>query len=194
MTTTRFTRRLAAFGAILLLSGAVGAQEPQLSTDRVPGPTSKGCTITTTYLKGNVDNFASPADPTTQSPALAQFLQPLNPAGFDVDQPNHNIGQSFALCSCEICSAKLEIRVRIVSAKDVYPNDGYYVGVAPFTPALTVAKALIWQDGNLNPKTITVNLNPQQLAKLCAANSKFLDVYVQDDTVVDWMRLTITHP
>jgi hypothetical protein len=180
----------------MLVSVAVFAQEaPATATFGAGASVVSGCTVTTTILKGKTDNFASPADPTWAGPALTQYLSTRNPVGFDVDQVNHYVGQSFPVCACETCSAKLEIRVRIAAQKDTYPNDSYVIGLAPFNPNQIAATAHIWDDGNLNPKTVTVDLDPKKLSQLlCANKSQWLDVIVQDDTVVDWMRLTITHP
>ena len=88
--------------------------------------------------------------------------------------------------------------MRITKTRDIFANDGITVGVAPFGAngqGFQIASVSPWASGsNLNPKVVTINLDPQKVAKACAANNHWLDVYVQDDTVIDFMRLTVTHP
>jgi hypothetical protein len=177
--------------ATLTLAPLALAQAPMRD-----GNVARKCSITTVYLKGVNDNFASPADPTHPSPALAAFIANLHPVGYDVDQPNHAFGDSFRLCACETCSARLEIRVKKTSHADNPKNDDIYVGVAPFATGQRIVDGRIWTtDSPEPPKTLTYDLDPAKLsALLCHEREPWLDVYIEDDTVVDWMRLTITHP
>jgi hypothetical protein len=49
--------------------------------------------------------------------------------------------------------------------------------------------------GDPNEKTLIINLPAAALNQvLCGGHASFLDVYIQDDTIVDWMRLTVQHP
>ena len=169
----------------LILASVASAQtiQPQ---ERANGPVSK-CTITTVQTKTNA----------TPSPQLTTYLSTLHPAGYNVTQPNHNFGDSFHVCVCEVCSAKLEIRVAQTTPRDLPGNDGYTVGIAPFSsPADKIASGTIWPSNNSSApaKTITINLNPQQLTHFLCGNKGWLDVYVEDDTTVLWTRLTTTHP
>lgn len=179
--------------AMFTLAPLVLAQVPAIDGNAV---VARKCSITTVYLKGLNDNFAAPADPTHPSPALATFLTNLHPVGYDVDQPNHAFGDSFRLCACETCSARLEIRVKKTTQPDNPKNDDIYVGVAPFGPGQRIVDGRIWStDAPEPPKTLTYDLDPAKLsALLCREHEPWLDVYIEDDTVVDWMRLTITHP
>ena len=185
--------------ATLLITGIASAQvASKAPVDLAPPRPQARCTITTTYNKGNADNFAAPSDPTTPSPALAAFVANLHPVGYDVDQPNHAFADSFRLCACETCGAKLEIVVKKTTQRDTPSNDDIYVGVAPFASGQRIVDGRIWTNDNPEaPKTLTYSLDPQKFAELICRlppNDRWLDVYIEDDTVVDSMRLTITHP
>lgn len=86
--------------------------------------------------------------------------------------------------------------MRHTTPADVWNNDNYTVGIAPFGAGQVIATGQIWNGPNdLAPKTITIPLSGQALSKLlCTSKSQFLDVVVQDDTTIDWMRLTIQQP
>ena len=190
------TRRILITLLALLCAAATAlAQQPA----NVPPPPLNGhCTRTTVDLEGLQDNFGGPSEPTTPSPALQAYLATHNGVGYDTAQPNHHVGESFLVCPCEACGAKLEIRVRHTNPLDVWNNDNYTVGIAPFASSQNqvIATGQIWNGpGDTAPKTITVALSGQALSKLlCGSKSQFLDVVVQDDTTVDWMRLTIQQP
>ena len=176
--------KLIAVSSVILMSGSAMAQKP----DAVDAVQQKRCTTTTVYFK-------SAPMPTTPSPQLAAFLAPLHPVGYGVDQPNHAFGDSFRVCGCETCGGKIEIGVRKTSAGDNPLNDDYYVGLAPFGPR--VVDGRVWSAGDGASKTLTVNLPAAALNKvLCSEKGcpLWLDVYVEDDTVVDWIKLTILHP
>lgn len=185
-------RMLAAICGIAILTAAAFAQPAAAPT---PGPV-KGCTTTTVYVHGQMDNFGGGPDPTTPSPALAAFLAPLHPATYDVGQPNYNFGDSFQICGCKTCGGTLEIGVRKTNPVDIPLNDGITVGVAPFTGPRVVSQ-LVWAANDPPSKTLTINLDPAKLNEvLCAqrTSTPWLDVYIQDDTVVDYIKLTILHP
>src|SRR5437763_17012741 len=141
--------------ASLILMSAASAQEVQAPpVDGIP----KKCTITTVQTK----SVATP------SPQMQALLSKLHPAGYNNTQPNHNFGDSFRVCLCEICTAKLEIRVAHTTPIDLATNDGYDVGIAPFGnggQGVLIANGNVWPAGGSNAeKTITINLNTQQLA------------------------------
>lgn len=176
----------------LMLAATTQTTDAQEAIAVPPPPFPQKCTITTVQTKTNA----------TPSPQLQTMLSALHPAGYNVTQPNHNFGDSFRVCACEICSAKLEIRVGQTTPRDLSGNDAYNIGIAPFSGpnGVTIANGTIWPSNNsaAPDQTITVNLNPQQLSRLLCDNKNnpqhYLDVYVQDDTVVKWTRLTTTHP
>jgi len=183
-------KRTSIFIIILaIIASAAWAQAPDV--DR------KKCTTTTTYIHGLQDNFAPGPDPTTPSPALAAYLGPLaNPATYDYNAPNNHFGDSFRICGCKTCGGTLEVRVRHTNSTDIGSNDGITVGAAPFNGPRAVS-ALVWAAGDPPVKTLTFNLDPGKLAEiLCAQkpDSQWLDVYVQDDTTIDYIKLTLYHP
>jgi hypothetical protein len=178
-------KKMAILGTLILATFA-SAQVPP--PNEIDGAARK-CTITTVQTKSTL----------TRSPQLQTYLNALHPAGYNLDSPNHNFGDSFRVCLCEVCSATLEIRVKQTTQADIPDNDGYTVGVAPFGhggQGSIIANGNVWPAGGGNAeKTITINFNPQQLTRLlCAGKDHWLDVYVQDDTIVKWTRLTTTHP
>jgi hypothetical protein len=185
--------------AVILLAGSALAQTPVARTDTVAVPGAR-CPVTTTIELGIADNFVGP-EPAHPSPALTTFLASLHAVGYDVDQPNHAFGDSFRLCACEFCSAKLEIRVKKTTQRDNPANDDIYVGVAPFGTGQRIIDGRIWTNDNPEaPKTLTYTFTPAQLAQFTQltchqpTGARSLDVYIEDDTVVDSMKLTITHP
>lgn len=168
---------------------------PAEATIGVPAPPK--CSITLTDVEGVVDNFGGGIDATTLSPALTAYLA-ANPPKSQYDQPgcDKHFGESFRLCTCENCGARLEIQVRKCGTpKPQQENDHWYVGIAPFTPALRVADGVVWAAGDPATKTLVIPLSRAQLTKvLCGNNSQWLDVYIQDDTIVDSMKLIIQQP
>src|SRR5437762_5433912 len=121
----------AALIAVVLFSFAIVAQERE---SILPPPIdNKECLGSEVIFHGKPDNFGGGPDATTPSPALAAMLSTLHPATYDVDLPNKNFGDSFRVCLCRACTAKVEIRVRKVSPPntDLPKNDAYSIGVAP---------------------------------------------------------------
>lgn len=181
---------------ILAAGLIVGSAFAQTAARPNNPPMKAECTTTTTYIHGLQDNFTGGPEPTTLSPALAAFLAPLaNPATYDYQKPNNHFGDSFQICGCRTCGGTLEIRVQRTNPPNGSDNDGITVGVAPFNAK--IISAVIWAAGDPPVKTLTFNLDPGTLNDiLCAqkTNSPWLDVYVQDDTTVDFIKLTILHP
>jgi hypothetical protein len=178
---------------------ALGAQtttiKPAEASIGVPSPPK--CSITLTDVEGIQDNFSGGIDATTLSPALTAYLA-ANPPKSQYDEPgcDKHFGESFPLCTCETCGARLEIRVRKCGTTvKLQDNDHWFVGIAPFTPGLRVADGVVWAPGDPQTKTLTIPLSAAQLTKvLCGNKSQWLDVYIQDDTIVDSMKLVIQQP
>ena len=174
------------------LAMTLAAQEERKAIPS-PQPIVSKCSITVTDVEGIPDNFGGTAEATTPSPALAAFL--IAPTRqYDGTGCDKRFGESFRLCTCETCGAKLEIQVRRCSP-GAGSNDGYTVGIAPFTPGKRVTDGLVWAAGDPLTKTLTIPLSAADLTKvLCGNKSQWLDVYIQDDTIVDSMKLTILQP
>jgi hypothetical protein len=193
----RIAMFLLSLSATALMAQTTAQTTPAVSQERaiIPPVVASKCTITTTDLEGVVDSFAPGIDPTSLSPALTAFLT-ANPPKSQYDEPgcDKHFGESFRLCTCETCGGRLEIQVRKCSSTLV-SNDGYVIGVAPFGPNQRVVQGQVWAPGDPNTKTLVIQLpNPQLSQVLCANNTQWLDIYIQDDTIVDWARLTVLHP
>jgi hypothetical protein len=153
------------------------------------------CSVVTVYTHGQMDSFALPVDATTPSAALATFLG-ASISKYDTASCNQHFGDSFPIGSClncKYCGAKVEIHLKPCGS-DQPENDDYAIGVAPFTPALTLASGRIWPAG-VKPaeKILVVNIPADKLNQVFCNGRKppTLDVYVEDDTIVDWVRVTV---
>ena len=184
---------------ILLSLWAVAAMAQtegrQAASKPGPVPVLLKCSITTIDVEGVNDGFAGGLDPTSTSAALTAFLAAIPPRSqYDETGCDKKFGETFRLCGCETCGARLEIRVRRC-APNAGSNDGYTVGVAPFGAGKKVASGLVWAPGDGLTKTLFIPLAAADLNKvLCGNHVTELDVYVQDDTIVDYMQLTVQQP
>lgn len=156
-------------------------------------PDAGSCSVTTSYLHGAMDAFAAPVDATTPSAALLAFLGPTR-SQYDTPGCNRHFGDSFQLATClrcKFCGAKVEIHLKPCNGNA--SNDNYTIGVAPFGTAGTIASGRIWPSGTPAETTLTIDLPASNLNQLFCKGKKqpTLDVYIEDDTIVDWVRLTI---
>ncbi|HEU4886278.1 MAG TPA: hypothetical protein VFV49_00220 [Thermoanaerobaculia bacterium] len=158
-------------------------------------PIVSPCSITTTDVEGRIDNFAGGLEPTSTSAALTAFLAAIPPRSqYDETGCDKKFGETFRVCTCETCGGQLEIRVRRC-APNAGSNDGYTIGIAPFGPGKKVTGGTVWAPSDGLTKTLVIPLSATDLNKvLCGNHASELDVYIQDDTIVDWMRLTLQHP
>ena len=165
------------------------------------GPCPTDCNpqrrITICYEAGRIDNFNAIVDPTTIRPyfnALLATIPPVKP--FDSPAVNARFGHTFGKLPCGIVGATLEVKLR--AENDIPQNDsinlqwqgaGWGWG--------SVISALPGSGGTWNPgQTNTVVLN---LAALPGGGSLLpfmnitnaLDVYLQDDTSIDYAKLTL---
>jgi len=153
------------------------------------------CAVTTSILHGKMDSFAPPDDPTSPSAALLTFLGATR-SQYDTPGCNRHFGDSFPIASClqcKFCGGKVEIHLKPCNDSDP-TNDDYVVGVAPFGAANTIASGRIWPTGTPAETTLVIDLPADKLNMLFCKGKKrpsTLDVYVEDDTIVDWVRVTI---
>jgi hypothetical protein len=144
------------------------------------------------YTVGNTDNFAG-VDPATLSPALNTFFVGKPRRNFDDGGPDKGFGQSFQLNACKICAATLELRIKDEQRNGLSSNDAVTVGVAPFTVRFG-SLGPIWNSTDPLAKTILVPLSAAALNSYIMTNVTgqwWLDVYLQDDTSVDYAKLTV---
>ena len=156
-------------------------------------PCTRG--ISSSITAGINDNLAPPFEPTFQSPNLALWISnnALNIKHFDDPTLNRYVAHSFSLddyrpCGARICRAQLLVRV-CNNGNDIWTNDFLHVGTTDssgvFTPFIS---QMIWSSPiEVNQcKTVIVPISPFTLIGL--AN---LDIAIQDDTIVDYMRLDL---
>lgn len=208
-------------GLILVAVLGVSAQQVT-STIAPPRPTPPVCPITTIYQGGVADNFGGGPDAAVWSPALTTFLSGKATKQYDDPACDKWLGQSFRIvkgCICEgICSATLEVTYKSCGSS-LDCNDSIQIGQAPFGAGAIVNAQLYppgctTGGGGTDPNTDTVaseqrkaltagtpvtksfRIDPGKLKELCAKTPGaffWLDVAIQDDTIVDSMRLIITH-
>ena len=148
------------------------------------------------------DNFAAPLEPTSMSPGLAQFITQhyptIKPRQFDEPGCDRPFAMSCKLKKCCISYMKLEIRMKKEGCQ--YCNDAIYVGVAPFagpnmylfnylwcnppcsTPCNTAASPIT--------KTYVIPVAAHNAA-LCTPGDRWLDIFIQDDTNIDYVKLYV---
>jgi hypothetical protein len=141
-----------------------------------------------------MDAFATPDDPTTPSGALMTFLGPTR-SQYDTPGCNRHFGDSFPIAAClrcKFCGAKVEIHLKPCNDSDP-TNDNYVIGVAPFGVGGTIASGRIWPTGTPAETTLVIDLLADKINRLLCKHKgpRTLDVYVEDDTIVDWIRVTI---
>jgi hypothetical protein len=179
------------------------------------------CRITTTYQGGTADNFTLGPDPRVWSPALATYATGKPSRQYDEKACDKFLGESFLINKCQICetlcAAELEIRYK-PSNCGLDCNDTFTVGQAPFNGTGSVVTtgqlyspcvptppdtSTSLPDGRLKatttPGAAVTQRFPLDVAKLKALCAKtpgsafWLDVIVQDDTNVDYIKLILTH-
>ena len=139
------------------------------------------------------DAFSPPGNPVTLSPALAASLSGKPLKGYDDSRVNMVFADSFRLRNCRVCYATLEISVR--HDQDAWTNDMLYVQAAPYSPSgVSFIYTGIWNPTTPNPKTLTLALPTAALNNHLFSTSTmptFLDVFAQDDTDFDYVKLSV---
>jgi hypothetical protein len=163
-------------------------------------------------LAGVDDNFstANGVEATSPSPKLKSVLAGAHLANFDTAVPNMGIAHTFQLPRCgSIVGAKLEFRARPLP--DNPSNDAIDLGFstlpgfprwsawfgggnAPTSPSLQVP---VW-GSTTAAKVFTLDLAAlptvgSTISLLSAVQTnRYLDFYVEDDTSIDYVKLTYT--
>ncbi|MDT4968761.1 MAG: hypothetical protein QOJ64_3498 [Acidobacteriota bacterium] len=148
------------------------------------------------------DNFSSPGNPVSLSPALATYLSGKPLKGYDDSRTDTVFADSFKLRSCKVCYATLELGVRhgpgnYVPNAPNFSNDKIFAGAGPFSLSqIFMGSANIWSSTNPVSKPLTLVTTGTGLSNLnnylfTTTNSPTLDVVAQDDTEFDYAKLTV---
>lgn len=148
-----------------------------------------------TILAGLVDALNPPFDATYKTPAFLAAFAGIPFKDFDDKQYDRAVGHSFLLknikaCESKLCTAQLEIKL-CNYGKSKWDNDGLSIGTIENGKLNAWAYSVsLWnaQTDNGKCKTITVPINANVLS-----TKPTLDVYVQDDTAVDYIKLTLNY-
>ena len=60
-------------------------------------------------------------------------------------------------------------------------------------PSDTTRRNAVWRSGDPKTKTLNIELPRERIAAILARSPDWLDVWFQDETIVDWIRLTIVY-
>jgi hypothetical protein len=154
-----------------------------------------------TYRAGNMDNSAAPSDPALPSTALKAATPGAIFKNFDDPTINRFVGHTFTSLPANIVKAELEVRMKPGGSGSF--NDTINLAFMPANPVVAwgirmgdlpltswnrgdAAKTFIFDLSNLPPSG---SLLTDQLANLAA--KRYLDVVIQDDTTVDYIKLRI---
>ncbi len=158
-----------------------------------------------TYWGGAPDFYTGTIDPANVSPCMLSALPAAAFVGFDMPFNNLHVGHRFIGLPNNIGKAELIIRMK-PGPDPNSSNDSLLIGLAPgcapggflYTQPLALLPGAVpptggtWQQPGNGSTTFTLDLatlNPSFIAKL--NTDQYLDVVVQDDTVVDFMQLRI---
>lgn len=159
-----------------------------------PGP----CANTSVQTIGVADGFVPPETAPLRSAPLTAYLatQPGAEQGLDETGGNREFGASFRLGGGKPCTVQVEVGTR-VGLLPGSNNDRITIGGAPFTgtPGAPVFHAAqVWPASSTSPQTITVTLPASAVqAYVATASQPMIDVHIQDDTNVDFIRVTHTY-
>lgn len=148
-----------------------------------------------TITAGLNDNLALPTEPTFNS--LIKSVYPSPPYSykeFDDKTVNKMAGHSFILknykpCEGRGCGGELLVRVCNFN-RDLWTNDKIYVGTivgGKLNPFVYYGNIWSPKEGN-QCKDLKIPLTAAMLASMST-----LDVLIQDDTAIDYMKLTLKY-
>lgn len=158
----------------------------------------------TVLIGGQNDNYTAPNDPASRGAALNAAFPTAVWKDFDSASINSFVGYTFDRLPADIVCAQLEIHLRPTGFAD---NDILYLGLLPTpvggfawsTPLLELPGTGGNWDAPLNPAAFTLNLANLSATSSTPATSllaqlntdRRLDLLVQDDTQVDYVKLTL---
>ncbi|MDQ6707403.1 MAG: PEP-CTERM sorting domain-containing protein [Acidobacteriota bacterium] len=152
-------------------------------------PASAGVVV---LLAGNIDGYALPVDPTSPSTTLVASVPSCGTAGKGFDDPaiNSFVCTTFNLTpfAGHIKSAILDFNAR--PENDIPSNDAINLfnnGALFYTAFLAALSGTSWLFG-IGPTAFSIDVTSLVTSPGFAG---FLDFVIQDDTTVDFARLTI---
>jgi len=165
-------------------------------------------TTTEVFSAGEMDMFAGGTEPSSRSQDLADFIASVwpnvDPSDFDACVGNRPFAHTFTGLPAGIIDASLELGLKATA--DIPTNDALYLNYSYdingiYSPAWSYTIAgltgLAWTSG----QTTTLNLDLRNLPAsptkgvtdaLGPVTGNSFDVVIQDDTCVDYMKLTVT--
>lgn len=183
-----------------------------VSIDLGPCPDPNACAnpVQTVYTAGTIDNFASVDGPELTSPGAAlQAVMSAYNGGiypnreFDILTSNRVFGHTFAGLPLNLEAATLALHLQ--ARPDIPSNDSINLelpgGVTPFAWGRYIqdlpAALGTWNIGQDAVLTLDLTNLPNADATYTDIvpdmdGNQMLDVYIQDDTAVDYMSLTVT--
>lgn len=162
-----------------------------LGASRAPESTPPAqCQQTSTRRFGSNDNFQAPEPAPTLSPPLAAYMASMAPAqGYDGIGGDRPFGATFRVGG-NLCSVVVQLRLRRSTG---YGNDGISIGRAPFT-TYVFHNAPVWPASSTSPQVLTIPLPVAAVqAYINTQPAPAIDVFIQDDTNVDWIQVTHTY-
>lgn len=179
-------RRIVPAGSLALLSACHCLPRP--------GP----CANTGVQMLDIQDDFAPPGSPRVQSPALVTLLAGTitREQGFDESVASGEFGASFRLGGGRLCTVLVEVGVRIgrLAGSD---NDPITIGRAPFDSTASAPvfhRGPVWPTGSSSPRTISIILPVDAVQRyIDSADDPMIDLFIHDDTNVDFIRVTHTY-
>ncbi len=208
----RSPRFVAAVAVLLFFLPCVGQANPSLIN-----LTSEGASIAAgnakcpgrpffRYIGGKRDSFASPADSAYPSQNLAIFMTnphsvvqndvPMNIVQYDVPMNNGKFGDSFNLQNTRSACYAL-IQFSVTPTGDIPSNDSLTLGHVENGLFIVVAQ-VINPRFTTRPQTYALNSTGLELLSNITGVSRdktpldsILDVYLQNDTEIDFIKLLI---
>lgn len=142
-----------------------------------------------------MDDFAAPGDAVVHSPGMRNHGQKRSLVQYDTAGRNRHVGDSFRFRGARganLCFAILEARVRYTTLDRNTLTDTYAVGVLSATGNDYVS-GTVWRAGDPKTKTLSIELPRDRIVSILSRSPEWIDVWFQDETIVDWMRLTIVY-
>jgi hypothetical protein len=151
--------------------------------DCPPGATPQTFQVTA----GTVDAFAAPSEPTSQSTLLTQL--PYSFAPFDTLNPDRHFGHTITGLPCNTTAATLTLRLRVNHS--LAYNDSIALQFKGGSSGFVWSHAIRPLTLDLAALPLAAGGTTSLIDEIVAAG--YLDIYLQDDTAVDYATLSGQH-